>query len=265
MNWWIGETGALLLIDQVRDAKVLAQAMEGQGNIKDAHNPSEWPFFLLPFFFCRRNLSELDQIQQYFSQKLTKPLFPLSPQTHTAISQCQESQRDHLRPGASSLDPESHCILEKSNNLVLQVSSLITGMAQGRSCWGVMVMGTYSKSIWMCAFRQVFMANRDQRLSPSFLLIYCLLFERRDIVAWHWDMCNGKNMGLRGRGPKSSPWWVCGTDLTVWLWAYPLPSWASVSPTRKRGEWIRWVLQWQFVNSCHSIFRKTQLQTYFRF
>ncbi|XP_022449488.1 C2 domain-containing protein 3 isoform X1 [Delphinapterus leucas] len=76
----------------------------------------------------RRNLSELDQIQQYFSQKLTKPLFPLSPQTHTAISQCQESQRDHLRPGASSLDPESHCILEKSNNLVLQVSSLITDL-----------------------------------------------------------------------------------------------------------------------------------------
>ena len=41
MNWWIGERGALLLIDQVRDAKVLAQAMEGQGKIKDAHNPSE--------------------------------------------------------------------------------------------------------------------------------------------------------------------------------------------------------------------------------
>ncbi|XP_007173782.2 C2 domain-containing protein 3 isoform X1 [Balaenoptera acutorostrata] len=76
----------------------------------------------------RRNLSELDQIQRYFSQKLTKPLLPLSPQTHTAISQCQESQRDHLRPGASSLDPENHCILEKSSNLVLQVSSLITDL-----------------------------------------------------------------------------------------------------------------------------------------
>uniref|UniRef100_F6RHK1 C2 domain-containing protein 3 n=1 Tax=Macaca mulatta TaxID=9544 RepID=F6RHK1_MACMU len=76
----------------------------------------------------RKNLSELDQIQRYFSQKLTKPFLPLSPQTQTAISQHQESCRDHLEPGASSLDPGSQCILEKSNNLVLQVSSLITDL-----------------------------------------------------------------------------------------------------------------------------------------
>ncbi|EPY83513.1 c2 domain-containing protein 3 [Camelus ferus] len=80
----------------------------------------------------RKNLSELDQIQRYFSQKLTKPLLPLSPQTHTAILQCQESQRDHLQPGASSLDPEKQSILEKSNDLVLQVSSLITETSNGR-------------------------------------------------------------------------------------------------------------------------------------
>nr|XP_011717353.1 C2 domain-containing protein 3 isoform X1 [Macaca nemestrina] len=76
----------------------------------------------------RKNLSELDQIQRYFSQKLTKSFLPLSPQTQTAISQHQESCRDHLEPGASSLDPGSQCILEKSNNLVLQVSSLITDL-----------------------------------------------------------------------------------------------------------------------------------------
>ncbi|XP_045872551.1 C2 domain-containing protein 3 isoform X6 [Meles meles] len=74
----------------------------------------------------RRNLNELDQIQQYFSQKLSKPLLPLSPQTHSVL-QGQESHRDHCGPRDSSLDPESQCILEKSNNLVLQVSSLITG------------------------------------------------------------------------------------------------------------------------------------------
>ncbi|XP_045149043.1 C2 domain-containing protein 3 isoform X2 [Echinops telfairi] len=76
----------------------------------------------------RRNLSELDQIQQYFSQKLTKPFLPLSPPTHPTILQCQESHRGHPEPGASSLDPESQCILEKSNNLVSQVSSLITDL-----------------------------------------------------------------------------------------------------------------------------------------
>lgn len=96
--------------------------------------PVNDPFVLFSLsFFYRRNLNELDQIQQYFSQKLTKPLLPLSPQTHT-ILQCQESRRDHRGPGDSSLDPESQCILEKSNNLVLQVSSLITGMAPGPSC-----------------------------------------------------------------------------------------------------------------------------------
>lgn len=75
----------------------------------------------------RRNLSELDQIQRYFSQKLIKPVLPLSPQTQT-ILECQENHRDCHGPGASSLDPESQCILEKSNNLVLQVSSLITDL-----------------------------------------------------------------------------------------------------------------------------------------
>ena len=126
-----------------RSSKFLAQAIECQRNIKDAHNPSKRPFCLLPLFFCRRNLSELDQMQRYFNQKLTKPLLPLSPQTHTAILQCQESQTDRLRPAASSLDPESQCILEKSNNLVLQVSSLITGMALVE----LLSLGAYSESI----------------------------------------------------------------------------------------------------------------------
>ncbi|XP_051678270.2 C2 domain-containing protein 3 isoform X3 [Oryctolagus cuniculus] len=76
----------------------------------------------------RKNMSELDQIQRYFSQKLTKPFLPLSPQTPTTILECQESPRDNVGPGASRLDPESKCILEKSNNLVLQVSSLITDL-----------------------------------------------------------------------------------------------------------------------------------------
>ncbi|XP_053059644.1 C2 domain-containing protein 3 isoform X8 [Acinonyx jubatus] len=75
----------------------------------------------------RRNLSELDQIQRYFSQKLTKPLLPLSPQP-PAVMQSQETHRDHPGPGASSLEPDSQCLLEKSNNLVLQVSSLITDL-----------------------------------------------------------------------------------------------------------------------------------------
>ncbi|XP_073939353.1 C2 domain-containing protein 3 isoform X2 [Castor canadensis] len=77
----------------------------------------------------RKNLSELDQIQQYFSQKLNKPSLPLSPHAHPAVLECQESpNKDHFVPQTSSLDPESQCILEKSSNLVSQVSSLISDL-----------------------------------------------------------------------------------------------------------------------------------------
>uniref|UniRef100_A0A8D2DGX9 C2 domain-containing protein 3 n=1 Tax=Sciurus vulgaris TaxID=55149 RepID=A0A8D2DGX9_SCIVU len=76
----------------------------------------------------RKNLSELDQIQKYFSQKLTKPFLSLSPHTYTATLQNQENHGDQIGPGTSNLDPESQCILEKSNNLVVQVSSLISDL-----------------------------------------------------------------------------------------------------------------------------------------
>lgn len=81
-----------------------------------------------PLVVYRKNLNELDQIQRYFSQKLSKPFLPLSPQTPATILEGQESPRDTIGPGAGSLDPESKCLLEKSSNLVSQVSSLITGM-----------------------------------------------------------------------------------------------------------------------------------------
>lgn len=153
----------------MRGIKVLTQAVECQGSIKDVYNFSGRPFCpLLPFFFYRRNLSELDQIQRYFSQKLTKPILPLSPQTQT-VTQCQQSHGDHCGPEASSLDPESQCILEKSNNLVLQVSSLITGMAQAPLVDKSLSLGGYSKSSWMSVLRQVPMTNRDQQLSSSYL------------------------------------------------------------------------------------------------
>lgn len=75
----------------------------------------------------RKNLSELDEIQKYFNQKLSKPFLPFSSHS-SAVSQSQESQRDSVEPGTSSQDPESQCILEKSSNLVLQVSSLISDL-----------------------------------------------------------------------------------------------------------------------------------------
>ncbi|KAL1774412.1 C2 domain-containing protein 3 [Sigmodon hispidus] len=76
----------------------------------------------------RKNLSELDEIQKYFTQKLSKPFLPFSSHGSPAISKSQESQRDAVDPRTSSQDPENQCILEKSSNLVLQVSSLISDL-----------------------------------------------------------------------------------------------------------------------------------------
>ncbi|XP_052569952.1 C2 domain-containing protein 3 isoform X2 [Peromyscus californicus insignis] len=76
----------------------------------------------------RKNLSELDEIQKYFTQKLSRPFLPFSSHSSPAISKSQESQRDSVGPGTSSRDPENQCILEKSSNLVLQVSSLISDL-----------------------------------------------------------------------------------------------------------------------------------------
>ncbi|XP_036043231.1 C2 domain-containing protein 3 isoform X2 [Onychomys torridus] len=76
----------------------------------------------------RKNLSELDEIQKYFTQKLSRPFLPFSSHSSPAVSKSQESQRDSVGPGTSSQDPEDQCILEKSSNLVLQVSSLISDL-----------------------------------------------------------------------------------------------------------------------------------------
>lgn len=232
-GWVVGRLErkrALILINQMRGIKVLAQAVECQGNIKDAYNFSERPFCpLLPFFFYRKNLSELDQIQKYFSQKLTKPVLPLSPQTQT-ILQCQQSHGDHCGPEASSLDPESQCILEKSNNLVLQVSSLITGMAQAPLVEKSWLLGGYSKSNWMSILRQAPMTTETNSFHH---FIYHLPFERRGIVAWHKNMCNGKSIGLRGKRPGRGPWWFSSMDL-LFDSEHTL-SLLKVSPTKKKG------------------------------
>ncbi|XP_076404425.1 C2 domain-containing protein 3 isoform X7 [Peromyscus maniculatus bairdii] len=80
----------------------------------------------------RKNLSELDEIQKYFTQKLSRPFLPFSSHSSPAISKSQESQRDSVGLGTSSRDPENQCILEKSSNLVLQVSSLISDCSRER-------------------------------------------------------------------------------------------------------------------------------------
>ncbi|XP_043847295.1 C2 domain-containing protein 3 isoform X2 [Dromiciops gliroides] len=74
----------------------------------------------------RKNLNELDQIQKYFNQKLTKS-YPQLTFSHSAQPP-QESRDSHQGTETRSPDFGSLHILEKSNYLVSQVSTLITDL-----------------------------------------------------------------------------------------------------------------------------------------
>uniref|UniRef100_A0A5F8H9Y7 C2 domain containing 3 centriole elongation regulator n=1 Tax=Monodelphis domestica TaxID=13616 RepID=A0A5F8H9Y7_MONDO len=73
----------------------------------------------------RKNLNELDQIQRYFSQKLTKSYPQLTFSLSAQPQQDSGDNRQEAETGSPNLG--SHHILEKSNDLVSQVSALITG------------------------------------------------------------------------------------------------------------------------------------------
>ncbi|NXY19323.1 C2CD3 protein, partial [Atrichornis clamosus] len=72
----------------------------------------------------RKNLSELDEVQRYFSQKLTRsfPDFSTSKPSH------EERESDHQGSRSRGVDPKGCHLLEKSSQLVSQVSSLINDL-----------------------------------------------------------------------------------------------------------------------------------------
>ncbi|NXU35839.1 C2CD3 protein, partial [Drymodes brunneopygia] len=72
----------------------------------------------------RKNLNELDEVQRYFSQKLTKsfPDFSTSKPSH------EEWESDRQGSMSREADPKGCHLLEKSSQLVSQVSSLINDL-----------------------------------------------------------------------------------------------------------------------------------------
>ncbi|XP_072707068.1 C2 domain-containing protein 3 isoform X4 [Ciconia boyciana] len=74
----------------------------------------------------RKNLSELDEVQRYFSQKLTRS-FPDFSYGNTSKPSHEERQNDHRGLISREVDPNGCHLLEKSSQLVSQVSSLING------------------------------------------------------------------------------------------------------------------------------------------
>ncbi|NXL02214.1 C2CD3 protein, partial [Mesembrinibis cayennensis] len=75
----------------------------------------------------RKNLSELDEVQRYFSQKLTRS-FPDFSYGNTSKPNHEEQESDHRSLMSREVDPNGRHLLEKSSQLVSQVSSLINDL-----------------------------------------------------------------------------------------------------------------------------------------
>uniref|UniRef100_A0A674I2Q7 C2 domain containing 3 centriole elongation regulator n=1 Tax=Terrapene triunguis TaxID=2587831 RepID=A0A674I2Q7_9SAUR len=75
----------------------------------------------------RRNLTELDEIQRYFSQKLTSS-FPDDGYGTTSKRNREQQNGDCQEFGTRMVDPDGHHLLEKSSHLVSQVSTLINDL-----------------------------------------------------------------------------------------------------------------------------------------
>uniref|UniRef100_A0A8C4UY56 C2 domain containing 3 centriole elongation regulator n=1 Tax=Falco tinnunculus TaxID=100819 RepID=A0A8C4UY56_FALTI len=75
----------------------------------------------------RKNLSELDEVQRYFSQKLTKS-FPDFSCGNTSKPSPEEWESDHQGLMSGEVDPDECHLLEKSSQLVSQVSSLLNDL-----------------------------------------------------------------------------------------------------------------------------------------
>uniref|UniRef100_A0A663EQC4 C2 domain containing 3 centriole elongation regulator n=1 Tax=Aquila chrysaetos chrysaetos TaxID=223781 RepID=A0A663EQC4_AQUCH len=76
----------------------------------------------------RKNLSELDEVQRYFSQKLTRS-FPDFSYGNASKPSREERESDHRGSMSREVDPNGCHLLEKSSQLVSQVSSLINAQA----------------------------------------------------------------------------------------------------------------------------------------
>ncbi|XP_016160650.1 PREDICTED: C2 domain-containing protein 3 isoform X2 [Ficedula albicollis] len=96
---------------------------QAEGSARRAAGPEPAPRAAL-LSALRKNLSELDEVQRYFSEKLTRsfPDFSTSKPSH------EEWESDHQGSMSREVDPKGCHLLEKSSQLVSQVSSLINDL-----------------------------------------------------------------------------------------------------------------------------------------
>ncbi|KAM4796190.1 C2 domain-containing protein 3 [Rhinophrynus dorsalis] len=76
----------------------------------------------------RKNLSELDDIQKYFNQKLYRSIPSRAPSADSTVQNTQVHPPDNTSAEQQEEESDAQQLLKKSSFLVSQVSSLITGL-----------------------------------------------------------------------------------------------------------------------------------------
>ncbi|XP_050188605.1 C2 domain-containing protein 3 [Myiozetetes cayanensis] len=116
--------------EHMQNVRRFHESLQQEGNARraarlDSASPASSRAGLLTAL--RKNLSELDEVQRYFSQKLTRS-FPDFSYGNTSKPSHEEQERDNQGSVSRELDPKGCHLLEKSSQLVSQVSSLINDL-----------------------------------------------------------------------------------------------------------------------------------------
>ncbi|XP_027504634.1 C2 domain-containing protein 3 isoform X10 [Corapipo altera] len=115
--------------EHMQNVRRFHESLQQEGNTRraarlDSASPSSRAGLLTAL---RKNLSELDEVQRYFSQKLTRS-FPDFSYGNTSKPSHEEQERDHYGSMSREVDPKGCHLLEKSSQLMSQVSSLINDL-----------------------------------------------------------------------------------------------------------------------------------------
>ncbi|XP_032533789.1 C2 domain-containing protein 3 isoform X11 [Chiroxiphia lanceolata] len=115
--------------EHMQNVRRFHESLQQEGNTRraarlDSASPSSRAGLLTAL---RKNLSELDEVQRYFSQKLTRS-FPDFSYGNTSKPSHEEQERDHHGSMSREVDPKGCHLLEKSSQLMSQVSSLINDL-----------------------------------------------------------------------------------------------------------------------------------------
>ncbi|NWT01405.1 C2CD3 protein, partial [Mionectes macconnelli] len=115
--------------EHMQNVRRFHESLQQEGNMRraarlDSASPSSRASLLTAL---RKNLNELDEVQRYFSQKLTRS-FPDFSYGNTSKPNHEEQERDHQGSLSREVDPKGCHLLEKSSQLVSQVSSLINDL-----------------------------------------------------------------------------------------------------------------------------------------